>query len=239
MRTMLIFAFGFSLRRLCTMRPKGCRFIVRPSATASPKTAIIASTIGLTLCLGSAARRLTSSTSSLRFISVFTPAAAGAGFGVAGAFDVSGAGAGILGLAGAGFVEVLDGFALLPASAVTALGFVFVALRVAIITTRLFVFWKQHTEICVKNHLSVDLAVSGNVNCCRINSGGIYVKHLFVAAGLIVVLAAEPSFAGSLSDPVVEPSVIAEDATASSEQLEGTLAGLSVLLIILAAAGAF
>jgi len=65
------------------------------------------------------------------------------------------------------------------------------------------------------------------------------VKHLLVAAGLVVVLAAEPSFAGSLSDPVVEADVIAEDATSSSEQLEGTLAGLSVLLIILAAAGAF
>ncbi|MEL7256289.1 MAG: hypothetical protein AAFN80_00405 [Pseudomonadota bacterium] len=64
-------------------------------------------------------------------------------------------------------------------------------------------------------------------------------KHLTIAVGLIFVLAAEPSLAGSLSDPVVEPSVIAEDATASSEKLEGTLAGLSVLLIILAAAGAF
>ncbi len=64
-------------------------------------------------------------------------------------------------------------------------------------------------------------------------------KHLLVAAGLVVILAAEPSLAGSLSDPVVEADVIAEDTSASSEQLEGTLAGLTVLLIILAAAGAF
>nr|WP_317054955.1 hypothetical protein [Roseovarius sp. W115] len=141
-------------------------------------------------------------------------------------------------LAGVAFTPAFGVFALLLAPDATDLDFAFVALRVAIITTRLFIFWKQHTEIYIKDHLSVDLAVSGNVNCCRINSGGIYVKHLTIAVGLIFVLAAEPSLAGSLSDPVVEPEVIAEDSTASSEKLEGTLAGLAVLLIILGAAGA-
>ena len=64
-------------------------------------------------------------------------------------------------------------------------------------------------------------------------------KHLLVAAALVFVIAAEPSLAGSLSDPIVEPAVVAEDATNSSEKLEGTLAGLALLLIILGAAGAF
>lgn len=64
-------------------------------------------------------------------------------------------------------------------------------------------------------------------------------KHLLIAATLAFVVTAEPSLAGALSDPIVEPSVVAEDAIQSSEKLEGLLAVVAITLIILGAAGAF
>lgn len=56
---------------------------------------------------------------------------------------------------------------------------------------------------------------------------------------LLAALAASPVLAGSLADPIVEPSVIVNDTVESSGQLEGILATLAVITILLGAAGAF
>jgi hypothetical protein len=57
------------------------------------------------------------------------------------------------------------------------------------------------------------------------------IPAIFAAASLSL---AAPAVAGSLSDPVVEPEVIAEDSieNASSDNIQGLLAMLTLVLII-------
>lgn len=68
-------------------------------------------------------------------------------------------------------------------------------------------------------------------------------KTILIAATIAAVAAiyaVEPAMAGSLSDPVVTPQVVMADTVDhSTGNVEGILAAVAVIAILLGAAGAF
>ena len=64
-------------------------------------------------------------------------------------------------------------------------------------------------------------------------------NKIFLAAALAALLVAGTADAGSLSDPVVAPEVVAADTVESSANVEGLIAAVTVIAIILGAAEAF
>ncbi len=64
-------------------------------------------------------------------------------------------------------------------------------------------------------------------------------KTRTVAVIYTAIFLSTSAHAGSLSDPVVEPEVIVAETEQSSEDVQGLLAALAVMTIVLGAAGAF
>lgn len=64
-------------------------------------------------------------------------------------------------------------------------------------------------------------------------------KNTLAIFALASILMAGAAWAGSLSDPIVAPEVVAADAVQSAASFEGILAALAVIAIILGAASAF
>ena len=70
-------------------------------------------------------------------------------------------------------------------------------------------------------------------------SWGTGVNRKIAVIAAVAACVAVPALSGSLADPVLDPSVIIEDTVQSSGQLEGMLAAVAIITIILGAAGAF
>ena len=68
---------------------------------------------------------------------------------------------------------------------------------------------------------------------------GTAVKKNFAAAAIAAIFLAGAADAGSLADPVVAPEVVAADSVKSSNNVEGLIAAVTVMTIILGAASAF
>ena len=64
-------------------------------------------------------------------------------------------------------------------------------------------------------------------------------KKNIVAAAIGAIFLAGAADAGSLADPVVAPEVVAADSVKSSNNVEGLIAAVTVMTIILGSAGAF
>lgn len=65
-------------------------------------------------------------------------------------------------------------------------------------------------------------------------------KNTFIASACVLALATTPVLAGNLSDPVVAPQVVIDDAIeSSSDDMQGMLALLTIALILSASMGAY
>ncbi|GAB4284640.1 MAG: hypothetical protein Kow0058_03820 [Roseovarius sp.] len=62
---------------------------------------------------------------------------------------------------------------------------------------------------------------------------------IFAVASILIAGAAIAAHAGSLSDPVVTPEVVAADTVATASHPEMIVAALAIIVIILGTAGAF
>ncbi|WP_397542965.1 hypothetical protein [Roseovarius salis] len=60
-----------------------------------------------------------------------------------------------------------------------------------------------------------------------------------IAVTFAAILVTGAAYAGTLSDPVVAPEVVVADAVESSSNVEGLIAAVALIAIILGAAGAF
>jgi len=65
------------------------------------------------------------------------------------------------------------------------------------------------------------------------------VKKTLAIVAIASVLVASAAYAGSLSDPIVAPEVVAADTVQSASHVEMIVAALAIITIILGAAGAF
>jgi len=65
------------------------------------------------------------------------------------------------------------------------------------------------------------------------------VKKAITIAAVASILLVGAAYAGSLSDPIVAPEVVMADAVQSASHVDTLLAAVTVIAIILGAAGAF
>jgi len=65
------------------------------------------------------------------------------------------------------------------------------------------------------------------------------VKKTLAIVAIASILVAGTAYAGSLSDPIVAPDVVAADTIQNASHVEMIVAALAIITIILGAAGAF